>query len=103
MYRAFTCYVTAALRVHVLVMKITLMVHLSLAPYNVRFKYRCNAELEVVWTLSDLSYFSYVILCTSLHSVYVMVSHPLGLTFVHIELYLCSVWGPGAPSIYAWN
>ena len=41
---------------------------------------------QYVWTLTD---FSYVILCTSLHSVYVMVSHPLGLTFV-----LCGAQGP---------
>ena len=34
MYSAFTCYVTAALRVRALVMKTTLMAHLSLAPYK---------------------------------------------------------------------
>ena len=53
MYSAFTCDVTAALRVCALVMKTTLMAHLSLAPYKESVNrsdsnavLRCNAELD---------------------------------------------------------
>ena len=46
MYSAFTCYVTAALRVRALVMKTTLMAHLSLAPYKESVTIKCRFTLQ---------------------------------------------------------